>query len=100
MAAVKRIVLFTFKDGISDDTIKGIFADIAGLQDKIPGVMDFCWGPYSSSDNLNQGYTHAFILTFQNEAARDGFGPHPEHQKVCDGLGDHVAGVLAFDFLA
>ena len=99
MAAIKRIVLFKFKDGTTENKIGEIFAGLGALKEKVPGVKDFCSGSYASSDNLNQGYTHGFILTFNDEAARDGFGGHPEHQKVVETLvGPNLDGVLAFDF--
>ena len=99
MSAMKRIVLFKFKEGTHGETIKEIFAGIEGLRDKVPGINDLCWGAYSSSDDLNQGYTHALIITFRDEASRDGFGPHPEHQEVVEKLvGPNLDGVLAFDF--
>lgn len=98
MSNIKRIVLFRFKAGTPDKTINKIFGDLKGLKDKIPGINDFAYGPYSSSDGLNQGYTHAFIMTFKDAASRDGFGPHPEHQRVVSTLGPHLETVLAFDF--
>lgn len=99
MAAIKRIVLFKFKDGTTEKKIAEIFAGIGALKEKVPGVKDYCSGSYASSDNLNQGYTHAFIMTFNDEAARDAFGPHPEHQKVVETLvGPNLDGILVFDF--
>jgi hypothetical protein len=100
MAAIKRIVLFKFKDATTDETIKKIFDGLAGLKKKIDGIEDFCSGAYSSTDGLNQGYTHAFIMTFKDEKSRDAFGPNEEHQKLVEELiGPNLDGVLAFDFL-
>lgn len=99
MASLKRIVLFKFKTGTSDETVNKIFNGLSALKYKVPGVNDFCWGAYSSPDGLNQDYTHAFVMTFKDEASRDGFGPHPEHQSVVEELVvPNVNGVLAFDF--
>jgi hypothetical protein len=99
MPAVKRIVLFKFKDATTSQKIDQIFEALGGLKDEIPGVLDFTCGAYSSSDGLNQGFTHAFIATYQDEAARDGFGPHPAHQKALTVVGPEIDKVLAFDFL-
>ena len=100
MAAVKRIVLFKFKTGTTDETIGQILDGLGGLKDKIPGVKDFCSGAYSSPDGLNQGYTHGFVLTFADEASRNAFGPHEAHQRLVEELvGPNLEGVLAFDFL-
>ena len=100
MAAVKRIVLFRFKTGTTDETIGQILDGLSGLKDKIPGIKDFFSGVYSSPDGLNQEYTHAFVMTFADEASRDAFGPHKAHQKLVEELvGPNLEGVLAFDFL-
>lgn len=100
MAAVKRIVLFKFKTGTSDEVISGIFMGLSDLKDKIVGIRDFFHGSYSSSDGLNHGYTHAFTMTFADEASRDTFGKHEAHQKlVQEMIGPNLDAVLAFDFL-
>ena len=98
MAAIQRIVLFKFKDGTPSETVRDIFQRLDGLQDVIPGVSDYSSGPYASTDNLNDGFTHAFVVTFENEAARAGFGPHEAHQAAVAVLGPHLEKVLAFDF--
>ena len=101
MARVKRIVLFKFKDETSTETVGEIFDGLKGLQDVIPGIEDYVDGAYSSTDGMNKDFTHAFIMTFSDEAARDGFGPHEAHQSLVNNLvGPNVADVLAFDFLA
>ena len=98
MSTIKRIVLFKFKGGTTEEKIGEIFENLGGLKAQIDGVLDYSAGPYSSPDGLNQGYSHGFVLTFRDEVARDGFGPHPEHQRVVGILGPHVEGVLAFDY--
>ncbi len=98
--AIKRIVLFKFKKDTPQKTIDQIFSGFEGLKDLVPGIQDFFHGPYSSSDNLNQGYTHAFVVTFRDAAVRDHFGSHTEHQRIVGILSPHAEGVLAFDFFA
>jgi len=34
----------------------------------------------------NQGFTHVYVITFEDEAARDAYLPHPEHQQFVDML--------------
>jgi hypothetical protein len=31
-------------------------------------------------EGLNDGLSHMFIMTFESEAARDAYLPHPEHE--------------------
>ncbi|MEQ8787978.1 MAG: Dabb family protein [Pirellulaceae bacterium] len=98
MAAVQHMVLLKFKPEISPETIDRLFADLAALQQKIPGITYFAGGPYSSHEGLNQGYTHGFLMTFENAAARDVYLPHPEHELVKSAILPCIDGVAAFDF--
>ena len=103
MPQIKHAVLMKFKAGTPESTIQGIMSALAGLKSKIPGLLDFSSGPYSSSEGLNQGFTHGFIMTFADAASRDGYLPHPEHDKVKALIVPHLegglAGVIAFDWL-
>jgi len=81
---VNHAVFLAFKPGTSEAKIKEIFTATGNLKNKIPGIIDYSWGPYSSEEGLNRGYTHGFIMTFVNEAARDAYLPHPEHKKLVD----------------
>ncbi len=103
MPQVKHVVLLKLKSNTSSSRIHELFAALAGLQQKIPGIVDFCWGPYSSHEGLNKGFSHGFIMTFANEAARDGYLPHPDHEVVkamiLPELDGGLDGVVAFDFL-
>lgn len=97
---VKHIVLMQFKPGTPDATIRQIRDAVAGLKQQVPGIADFAWGEYSSPEGFNKGFTHAFITTFENMAARDAYLPHPGHDRVKDLLLAHTADVIAFDFEA
>ena len=55
---------------------------IKDLPKQIPGILEFSSGPNISSEGLNQGYTHSFIMTFESEKARDEYLPHPIHQAA------------------
>lgn len=100
MAAMKHIVLFKFRPDVSEEKIEGLFRDLKGLKEKIPGISDFTWGPYSGDEGMNQGYGHGFIMTFTDTAARDAYLPHPEHEVVKNSILRLVDGVIAFDFEA
>ncbi len=98
MAKMKHVVLLQFKPEVAPDQIERIFLNLEGLQDKINGVLDFTCGPYSSDEGLNQSYTHGFIMTFVDSAARDAYLPHPDHEIVKQSILPLVDGVCAFDF--
>ena len=79
---VKHVVLLRLRPDIPQSTIERLFAEIAALRRKIPGLLDFSWGAYSSPEGLNRGFTHGFVMTFVDEASRDAYLPHPEHERV------------------
>lgn len=103
MAHVMHVVLFRFKSETSQAKIDEIFSTLASLQEKIPGLLNFSGGPYSSPEGLNQNFTHGFVMTFADEESRDGYLPHPEHDAVkrliVPELEGGLSGVVAFDWL-
>ncbi len=98
MSKVKHIALIKFKEGTSDDQIQKVFDDIMELSENVPGIEDYVSGPNSSPEGLNQGFTHGFIMTFTDAAARDAYLPHPEHERVKALVVPYVETVLVFDF--
>ena len=98
MAEVKHIVLLKFKPGTTPQQVSGFFKKLAGLKGQIPGLKEFTGGSYSSPEGENKGYTDGFIMTFSDAAARDGYLPHPVHEKVKAEIVPHVEALIAFDF--
>ena len=79
---LRHVVLFKFKDASSASDIKKVEDAFAGLARKIPQIKQFEWGTNNSPENLNQGLTHCFLVTFSSEKERDAYLVHPEH-KTC-----------------
>lgn len=78
---VKHVVVFKYKADATPAQIKEVTEFFRGLKNKIPGIVSFEHGVNSSPEGLNQGYTHIYLLTFENAAARDAYLPHPDHKK-------------------
>ena len=98
MAEIKHVVLLKFKSATTESQISGFFDELESLTQKIPGLNHFMGGPYSSPEGLNQGYTHGFVMSFRDAAARDGYLPHPEHERVKSAIVPHLDQIVAFDF--
>ena len=60
----RHVVLFKFKPGIPEETVRGIEAAFRALSTEVPFVAGFEWGRNSSPEGLDQGFTHCFIVTF------------------------------------
>lgn len=103
-AVIEHIVLLKVKKDVSEERVGEVFAALAALQDAIPGILSFKWGPYSSDEGLHRGYTHGFVMEFETAAHRDAYLPHPEHERVKAIVGavleGGIDGVVAFDFEA
>lgn len=84
---VRHVVIFKYKEGASAEQIKKITDAFRALKEKIPGILDFEHGVNNSPEGLNQGFTHVYMLTFENAAARDAYLPHPEHNAFGELLG-------------
>jgi hypothetical protein len=99
---ITHVVLLRVKKATPKAEIDRVFRELAGLKGKIPGLLTFSGGAYSSPEGMQKGFTHGFVMTFTDAAARDVYLPHPEHEKVkkivfavLDGGHD---GVVAFDY--
>ena len=47
------------------------------LPSKVHQIIEFEWGTNISPENLDQGFTHCFLVTFNNAKDRDAYLPHP-----------------------
>jgi hypothetical protein len=97
---VRHVVLFKFKDGTPAEKIQAIEAKFRDLKSKIPQIRDFEWGTNISPENHAQGFTHCFLLTFGDTAARDAYLPHPAHKEFGAQLGPILDKVLVVDYVS
>lgn len=84
---VRHMVVFKFKEGATPDQIKQVTDALRALKDTVPGIVSFERGVNNSPEKKNLGFTHAFLITFENAKARDEYLPHPEHRKFGQLLG-------------
>jgi hypothetical protein len=94
---VKHVVVFKYKSTATADQIEQVTSAFKALKGKIPGIVSFEYGINNSPEKLNKGFTHVYLLTFTDAAARDAYLPHPEHKKFGELLGK--LGVLEEPFV-
>jgi len=99
---ITHVVLLKIRCDVPKAQIAAVLEALSGLRAKIPGLLSFSGGAYTSPEGMHKGFTHGFVMTFKDEASRDAYLPHPEHEvvkamvlKVLDG---GVDGVVAFDY--
>ena len=95
---LKHIVLFKFKKDADPKKVEGVVKEFAALKDKIDTIVDFEMGTNVSKENLSKGFTHAFVVTFADQAGIDAYLPHPAHQEFVKLLKPVIDDVLVIDY--
>ena len=70
----------------------------AQLPQKIDEIKGFEWGLNNSPENLNKGFTHGFLLTFDSEEGRDIYLPHPDHKAFGEIVDPILEDVFVLDY--
>jgi hypothetical protein len=95
---LRHVVLFKFKDSATPEQIKTVENAFKALPSKIKEIKDLEWGLNNSPENLNQGFTHCFFLTFASEKDREIYLPHPAHKEFGSILQPYLEKVLVVDY--
>lgn len=95
---LRHVVLFKFKDSSTPADVKKVEDAFAALAGKLPQIKGYEWGKNNSPENLNQGLTHCFLLTFSSEKDRDDYLVHPDHKAFGKTLGPHLDKVTVLDY--
>jgi hypothetical protein len=97
---LRHVVIFKFKDSASAADIKKVEDAFCELPSKIKQIKAFEWGKNNSPENLNQGFTHCFFVSFASEKDREIYLPHPAHQAFVEVLKPHLDKALVIDYWA
>lgn len=95
---LRHVVLFKFKESATPEQIKQVEDAFRALPGKINQVKDFEWGTNVSPENLAQGFTHCFFLTFTSEKDRDDYLVHPAHKEFGKVLSPYLDKALVVDY--
>jgi|SRR5687768_10779796 len=95
---LRHVVLFKFKDTSTPEDVKKVEEAFAALPGKLSVIKGYEWGKNNSPENLNQGLTHCFLLTFSSEKDRDAYLVHPDHKAFGKILGPHLDKVTVVDY--
>jgi len=95
---LRHVVLFKFKDSATAgdiSTVEQAFSELPALIDEIKGYE---WGINNSPEGLDKGFTHCFLMSFDSEADRSAYLPHPAHLAFVEVLKPHLDDVLVMDY--
>jgi len=82
--AVEHMVWIRFNDGVSAERIREHLAGLAGLRDKVPGILELVVGR-NFTDRAG-GFTHGLLVRLESRAALQTYIDHPEHVAVAGPL--------------
>ena len=100
LGKLRHVVLFKFKDGTDPAQITAVEQAFSALKEKIPEIVDFEWGTDNSPELKADGFTHCFLVTFNDAAGRTVYLPHPAHQEFVALLKPSLDKVLVIDYFA
>jgi len=98
MAKIKHIALFKFKEGTTEEQVQKVLDELMDLSETVSGVEDYVAGANNSPEGLNKSYTHGFVMTFTDAAARDAYLRNPDHEKVKATVLPQIDDITIFDF--
>ncbi len=99
MNSYRHIVIFKFKDDAPAEKVRGVVEAFAALPSKLPSIRAFEMGTNVSPENLNQGFTHIFTLTFASkEDLEKRYLHEPAHQQFVAMLGGLLDKALVVDY--
>ncbi len=97
---LRHVVMFGWKAGADSSAIHHIVAAFKALPTQINVIKSLEWGVNNSPENLNQGLTHCFFLTFASEKDRNEYLVHPAHKAFAQLLPDVMEKVTVLDYWA
>lgn len=99
---LRHCVFVKFQPSVSRAARDAIYADLAGLDRKVPGMLRLNAGANVNPEGLGQGFDEGFLIDFEGAAARDAYLVHPDHQaigaRIVAAAEGGVNGLFVFDF--
>ena len=98
--ALRHAVFVKLQDGTSPEQIAQVEQGFAALPAKIDAIKAFEWGTNNSPEKHDDGFTHAFLVTFGSEDDRAAYLPHADHTAFVDVLKPVLDKVRVLDYFA
>jgi hypothetical protein len=92
--------MYKFKDDQTKDRIQEVVDAFSALPEKIDTIIGYEHGTNVSQEGKSEGFTHVFVVTFEDEAGRDAYLKHPAHDAYVQVVKDRREKVIVFDYWA
>ncbi len=97
-AMIRHILLIKFKASATSEKIQQLRELFETMPAKVEGVSDVEWSLNNSPEGKNKDYTHAVMMTFADEAGRQNYLPHPEHDALKEVFRPLLEDIIVFDY--
>lgn len=94
---VEHLVFFHKRPDVTPELEQRFIAGLRGLKGKVPGIIELSCG-LNITPARGQGYELAVRVLLQDRAALEGYGPHPEHEKVKVLVPQYADNVIVVDY--
>lgn len=95
---VRHILLVKFNAQASVTVLAKLEQDFYRLKADIRGIEGIEFGTNNSPESLNQGYSHAILMTFTDLAARDAYLIDPFHEQLKTSFVPLIADIIVLDY--
>ncbi|XVE79303.1 hypothetical protein DITRI_Ditri14bG0047300 [Diplodiscus trichospermus] len=96
MAGFKHLVVVKFKE---DVVVEEILKGMETLVSEVDAVKSFEWGQDTEGQEmLRQGFTHAFLMTFDKKEDYTAFVCHPSHVEFSATFSTAIEKIVLLDF--
>jgi hypothetical protein len=94
---IHHIVLLRVRADADPVAVDAALAAARAMAAEIEGVLDVVAGPDISVEGLAAGHTHAVLVRFADEAARERYFPHPAHVALSEQMAPLTDGAVVVD---
>ncbi len=95
---IRHIILIKFKATAKISEINELKASFESIPSKVEGVDSVEWGLNNSPEGINKDYTHVVLMNFVDDAGRDNYLPHPEHDELKKIFIPLLEDIIVFDY--
>lgn len=95
---LRHAVFFSFNPEATEQEVASVVEAFEKLPSQIDTIVDFKYGQAVPDARLSDGFTHAFLLTFNDEKGRDVYLPHPAHKAFGEVLRPIMKDVFVVDY--
>ncbi len=96
---LRHVVMLRFTSSATPAIVQDIENSFKALPLKIPSIKGFEWGINNSPENFNEGLTHCFVVSFDDEKGRQAYWDNPAHNEfVNNHLKPYMEKVVVIDY--